>query len=255
MLTGIDHLVIAVEDPDQAAEEIESTLGLRVAGGGRHEALGTFNRLLWLGDSYVELVGIFDRGLAERAWLGRPVLAALRRGGGLATYALASSALASDVEQLRASGSRLGDPVHGERRRPDGRIVRWLISLPPGELGPDRPPFLIQHDTAAAEWTAEERSERAVEIHPIGSQIRLSTLEVPVSNVAAAGLTFLGELGLGFRPSLAGGGSRDTSVGTQTIRLRPLRGPGQGAQAVIRLRGGDPVDRRADLLGCRWLVS
>ena len=64
MLLGIDHLVIAVRDPDAAAATMEADLGLAVTGGGRHEHAGTFNRLAFLGDTYLELIGVFDRALA-----------------------------------------------------------------------------------------------------------------------------------------------------------------------------------------------
>ena len=46
MLVGIDHLVIACADPDAAAADLEREVGVRAAGGGRHRALGTFNRLV-----------------------------------------------------------------------------------------------------------------------------------------------------------------------------------------------------------------
>ena len=60
MLLGIDHLVIAAADPDRAADRLADALGLTVGSGGRHERLGTFNRLIWLGDSYLEIIGVFD---------------------------------------------------------------------------------------------------------------------------------------------------------------------------------------------------
>jgi hypothetical protein len=37
MLLGIDHLVIAVRDPDAAASTLEQDLGIAFTGGGRHE--------------------------------------------------------------------------------------------------------------------------------------------------------------------------------------------------------------------------
>ena len=67
MIRGIDHLVIACADPDAAATELESNLGLTAAGGGRHQGLGTFNRIVWLADgSYLELIGVEDREAASR---------------------------------------------------------------------------------------------------------------------------------------------------------------------------------------------
>ncbi len=256
MLLGIDHLVIAVVDPDQAALELERELGLRRTGGGRHDALGTFNRLVWLGDSYLELIGVFDRDRAAQSWIGRPTIAALDRGGGLATFALASDDLQAEVRHLQASGSRLAAPSFGERRREDGRMARWQVSLPP-RLGPSEPPFLIEHDAAGAEWTPEDRASRALETHLIGERVRLASVEIPVPAVAPVIHDYLRDLGLRFRPSLAGGGARDASVGRQTIRLGPIRGRGSGAWpvAVIRLLGPAIEHREADLLGCRWLMD
>ena len=45
MPSGIDHVVIAVADPDATAAELTETVGLSFTGGGRHEGLGTFNRI------------------------------------------------------------------------------------------------------------------------------------------------------------------------------------------------------------------
>ena len=67
---GIDHLVIAVADPDAASAELEAKLGLAPGGGGRHDRLGTFNRLVSLGDTYLELIGVFDRAAAASSWIG-----------------------------------------------------------------------------------------------------------------------------------------------------------------------------------------
>ena len=77
MLTGIDHVIVAVEDPDAAAESLRAELGLQPAGGGRHEEHGTHNRLVWLGDSYIELMGIFDESLAADSWWGRHIAAVI----------------------------------------------------------------------------------------------------------------------------------------------------------------------------------
>ncbi len=254
MLIGIDHLVVAVADPDGAAAQLSRTLGLEATGGGRHDALGTFNRLVWLGDTYLELIGVFERSLAQRSWIGEPTVRVLDDGGGLATWALASDALERDVADLRATGADLGDPMPGERRRPDGAVVRWRLSAPP-RLGPSEPPFLIEHDVGSAEWTSRDRAGRAGQRHPIGGAVRLEALELAVDDVNLAIQRFTRSAGLRFRPSLAGGGARDATVGSQTVRLRPRRsGP---RVATIHLAAAAPADPRAgiaDLVGCRWVL-
>jgi hypothetical protein len=248
---GIDHLVIAVADPDGAAAQLERDLGLAATGGGRHDALGTLNRLVWLGDTYLELIGVFERALAERSWIGAPTVRMLDLGGGLATWAIATDALGSDLAELRAVGSDLADPIAGERRRTDGAVVTWRVAIPRA-LGPSEPPFLIEHGAASAEWTPTDRAARLAQRHPLGGSVRLEALELAVDEVNVTSQRFGRTAGLRFRPSLAGGGSRDASLGSQIVRLRPRRA-GSG-RAVIRLAAPVPEDRVGELLGCRWVV-
>jgi hypothetical protein len=264
VLIGIDHLVISVADPDAAADDLATRLGVEAGGGGRHDRLGTFNRLIWLGDSYLELIGVFDRDLAADAWIGAPTLRALERGGGFATFALASDAIDHDVARLRERGSDLAPPVPGERTRPDGRVVRWQLAAPP-RLDPDRPPFLIQHDPTGAEWAPEDREARAL------GAARLTVLELAVDDVNRTSQAWLRSVGLRFRPSLAGGGARDADVGRQLVRLRPrrpVRGGGHAAaghaaaghaaadpaevSVHLAIAGADAYDEEA--LGVRWRV-
>lgn len=251
MFLGIDHLVIAVADPDDAAAQLEAELGLAATGGGRHEAIGTFNRLVWLGDSYLELIGVFDQVLAEDSWIGPPTLRTLDAGGGFATWGIATDALEADLAHLHAIGSALSEPTAGERRRADGAVARWRLSAP-RSLGPLEAPFLIEHDPTSAEWTRAERTARARFRHPIGGRVRLEALELPSDDISRTMLRFLRTAGLRFRPSLAGGGARDADIGSQVARLRPRRGG--PTSAVIRLTAPVAEERVAELLGCRWVV-
>jgi Glyoxalase-like domain len=243
---GIDHLVIAVADPDAAAAEIQTALGLEPGGGGRHDRLGTFNRLVWLGDSYLELIGVFDPGLAASSWVGAPTLRALETGGGLATWAIATDAIDADLDDLRAMNTDLALPMDGERTRPDGAIVRWRLAAAPN-LGPTRPPFLIEHVADSAEWTAADRAARA------GGPARLTVLELAVDDLGATSRAMLRTAGLRFRPSLAGGGARDADIGRQRLRLRPRRDAHVPIATIhLSIAGARPAD--IDLFGCRWVV-
>ena len=246
MYLGIDHLVIAVDDPEAAGNLLEREVGLAASGSGRHDTLGTYNRVAWLGDSYIELIGVFDQGLAGRSWLGRPTLRTLDTGGGLVTWAIATDGLDADLELLRADGSDLEDAFAGERRRPDGAMVRWRFSAPP-LLGPVEAPFLIEHDQTSAEWTAADRDLRS------GGPFGLEALELTVDNVQLTSQRMGRAVGLRFRPALVGGGARDANLGDQIVRLRLRRGA--TSVAVIRLRGPVREPRTVDLLGCRWVVD
>jgi hypothetical protein len=246
VLSGIDHVILACADPPGAAAELEALLGLATTGGGRHDAHGTYNRLFWLGDSYIELMGVFDPVLAARSWWGAYICRLLDKGPAVyAGLALASDDLAGDIARLRGQGAPISDPVPGERRGVDGDLVRWRIARLPDPDPDIGLCFLIEHDKAAAEWRDADRAARAAQVHPIGTTGRLVRLELPVEDVRATTLRLLRELGLQFRPSLAGGGARDASIGSQTLRVS------SAARPVITIRAGTAAGR-VEALSCEW---
>jgi hypothetical protein len=208
--------------------------------------------VVWLGDSYIEFIGVFDPALATASWIGAPALRALDAGGGFATWAIATDDLDAEWAVLRAGGSSLGEARPGERQRPDGAMVRWRLAAA-DPLGPTEPPFLIEHDVTAAEWTTADRGASSAEAERLGGSIDLETLELPVDDPNATSQRLLRAVGLRFRPSLAGGGARDANIGRQIVRLRRRRGG--VATPTIRLRAGSGDDRSVELFGCRWVVG
>ena len=245
MLLGIDHLVIAVRSVEAAADILERDLALAVTGGGRHEAMGTYNRLVFLGDTYIELIGVFDAALVRSSSsfaVGNAALAQLEaRGEGLATYALATGDVARDVVRLRAAGSPIGEPVTGSRVRPDGEVVRWVCAFP--ELGLERPPFLIEHETAGAEWGDEARAARAAFRHPGGGRVRLTALELPVADHEQVASEYRAVLGLTFDHG------RRAVVGEQSMVLSDEA----GGEPVIELAGeAGTAPQEVVRLGVRW---
>lgn len=252
MIRGIDHLVIATENPDAAALELEQAIGLRCTGGGRHDGLGTRNRLAFLADgSYLELIGIDDPELATTSPVGRAALRALdERGGGLATYALLVDDLAVTVEALRAAGSSVGPAQPGSRRRDDGELVRWWIAYPDVELGPAEPPFLIQHEYAGAEWGPAALAERARFRHPIGSPVSLVRLDVAAADPPSAAAVLHAELGIDL---WAVADLAVADIGPHVLRLVPRRE--MATPAVVTLAAEVDVPRTAELLGLRFDVE
>lgn len=55
MLT-FDHIAISASTLDEGVEAVEAALGVRLAGGGEHAYMATHNRLLGLGDLYLEVI-------------------------------------------------------------------------------------------------------------------------------------------------------------------------------------------------------
>ena len=75
----LDHVLIAVTDLDAAGREFEAHHGLSSVAGGRHPGWGTANRIVPLGDTYLELVAAVDAVEAAGNPFGRWVAAAADR--------------------------------------------------------------------------------------------------------------------------------------------------------------------------------
>ncbi len=54
----IDHIVVTAPDLDTGAAAVREALGVAPQPGGTHSAMGTHNRLLSLGDSYLEVIAV-----------------------------------------------------------------------------------------------------------------------------------------------------------------------------------------------------
>ena len=250
MIRGIDHLVIACADPDGAAIELESNLGLIAAGGGRHEGLGTFNRIAWLADgSYLELIGVDDREVALSTPIGEAVVATLdAHGGGLATWALSVDEVELTVGAL-PEGS-FGPVVHGSRTRPDGEVVEWWAALPHARLRPDGIPFLIQHAYIGAEWGRSALAERATFRHPLGSSVHLARLDFATGDPPSTAAVLHEQLGLDF---WAVADLAVADIGPHVVRLVPRRE--MAVPAVVTLAAEVESPRTSELLGLRFDVE
>jgi len=129
----LDHAVYAVRDLDEAAVRFREGFGLDSTEGGRHERWGTANRIVPLGDQYVELVAAVDETVAARTGFGRGVLERASDGGGWFT-------IAAVAEDLDAVAARLGLEIgSGSRTRPDGETLRWRSA---GLDDPRREPWM-----------------------------------------------------------------------------------------------------------------
>jgi glyoxalase-like protein len=107
----IDHVIYAAADLDVAAARVERKLGLTARGGGRHEGLGTHNRIVPLGGGYLELLAVADPDEAARSDFGRAVIARLAEAGdGLLGWVVA-------VDDVESVASRLGTTITTIRRQ------------------------------------------------------------------------------------------------------------------------------------------
>jgi hypothetical protein len=56
MTLTFDHLAVSAETLEDGVEAVEAALGVALAGGGKHAHMSTHNRLLGLGDLYLEVI-------------------------------------------------------------------------------------------------------------------------------------------------------------------------------------------------------
>lgn len=256
MLLGLDHLVVAVPDPEEAAAELEQAVGVACTGGGRHPLWGTFNRLAWFGDTYVELIGLFDRSLIQNGAVSRAVAEALDAGHvGLVSYAVASDGADADLARLREAGSELSDIEARSRTRVDGEVVRWRAAFPLS-LGPAEPPFIVEHELVGAEWGEAARAARASFVHPLGGSARIAALELPVPDIEEATDAYVRTVGIEF--SDIDPRSAHAVIGGQVVRLHhgaPLWNPAVVEIVVDRAPGASgTAPHEIDALGVRWRI-
>jgi hypothetical protein len=158
--------LIAVVDLAAAAHEFEAEHGLASMEGGRHPGWGTANRIVPLGESYLELVAVVDRGEAEESDLGRWVAAGGAESG---SRPFGWAVRTTDLDRI---AHRLGLIVEsGSRVTPEGQVLRWrAASLDEPAAEPSLPFFI--------EWAEGSAFPgRAAVVHPAGS-VEIERLEL-----------------------------------------------------------------------------
>jgi Glyoxalase-like domain len=165
----IDHAVLAVSDLDRAGERLHRDLGLASIPGGVHPRWGTGNRIVPLGDSYIELIAVVDHDVGSSTSLGRALLAS-SDGGRDRWFAFCLS----DTE-LEVTARRLGLQVEaGARTRPDGVELRWRGAGIDDGARDSWLPFFIAWDVPA-------------ELHPGRTAIRHEVDVTGIASVEIAG--------------------------------------------------------------------
>lgn len=180
LLTKIDHLVFATPDLAAGIVQVERLLGVSAVPGGQHPGWGTRNALIGLGDNtYLEIIGPDpDQPKPARPRrFGIDELQAPR----LVTWAAKGTNLEAIVENAKSHGLDLGQVQSGSRRRPDGVLLSWRLTVSPTLTADGLVPFFIDwgktpHPAAALPKGCVLVALRAE--HPDGNRVQaeLSTL-------------------------------------------------------------------------------
>lgn len=173
MRSEIDHLVVACDDLDQGEAWLQSRLDVAPQAGGRHDAMGTHNRLLRLGPrTYLELIAI-DPAAADPArprWFGLDE-PAVRERAARQPFLLTWVASTDDLFEAVTRVPALGDVQAFTRN-----AFAWRFALPAdGRLNFDGVlPALIQWDSAHPAPLLEDRGcmlQSLDLVHPDAAQV------------------------------------------------------------------------------------
>lgn len=134
----LDHVLIAVADLATAARHLEARHGLASIEGGRHPGWGTANRIVPLGETYLELVAVIDEAEAAQSPFGRWV-------AGAHPELAQTLGWAVRTHQLDDVARRLGLTVEaGSRAARGGRLQRWRLAGVEQAAAEPSLPFFIE---------------------------------------------------------------------------------------------------------------
>jgi Glyoxalase-like domain len=140
MSLRMDHVIYAVNDLEAAAASLFEREGIASVPGGRHEGWGTANRIVPLGDTYLELIAVVDVEEAEGSEFGRGVRRALSEDRRLVGWVVAT-------DEIDAVAKRLGlDVEEKSRETADGSTLRWRVAGIERAMKTGGLPFFVQWD-------------------------------------------------------------------------------------------------------------
>ncbi len=177
----IDHVIVFGNDLAQL-EATFARLGFFVTGGGKHPHLGTQNRIIILGEGYLELLAIADSKVVSPGLVARHA-----RGEGWVGFAVQSEAITDETMAMWERGAEAYGPRLGRLVAPDGQARGWQVTT----LGTDdlwaaaEPlPFLIQHNTTDEQHRRELAGSSGLAPHPNGA-LRLADVVIATDDLAA----------------------------------------------------------------------
>lgn len=126
----IDHIIWAVPDLDEGADYFEKMSGVKPIVGGVHPGRGTRNKLVSAGDNmYLEIIAP-DPAQMPLDPVNKPVQAFADKISKMASpevdmFAYSTTDLEAAAEAGRKLGLKVVGPTPGQRKTPDGVLIKW----------------------------------------------------------------------------------------------------------------------------------
>lgn len=177
----IDHVIVAGRDLAQL-EAAFVRLGFFVTGGGKHPHLGTHNRIIILGEGYLELLAIADPAVVSPALADH-----IAHTEGWVGFAVQSAEIVSETEAMVSRGVDAHGPHAGQLVAPGGQARGWQVTtLATDDLwaAAEPLPFLIQHNTSGDRHRRELAGVDSMLSHANAAR-RLVDVTIATHNLAA----------------------------------------------------------------------
>ncbi|WP_101846639.1 VOC family protein [Halobacillus sp. Marseille-P3879] len=148
-MLSFDHLVIASKHPGKDQINFTYDNSLKGVEGGDHSLWGTYNELCYfMNDNYIEWLGLKDPKTAENS--DNPLIQQFKQTFdqgefGPFQFALRTSDMDEYINHFNLHNIPYYGPFPGERKRPDGTMLKWRMLFPVSANEPDiLLPFLIE---------------------------------------------------------------------------------------------------------------
>ena len=142
MISSLDHIILAVEDLQDAEKNYKNILGIEPSWRGQHKELGTANVIFNFKNTYLELLSAEGEGVG--ADLVKETIK--KNGEGLAGIVLNTKDISKASKRLKDLGFLVGDVLTGEGKNKDTNDIRnWKYLFLPQELTRNLFLFLIEH--------------------------------------------------------------------------------------------------------------
>ena len=142
MISSLDHIILAVDDLQDAEKNYKNILGIEPSWRGLHKELGTANVIFNFKNTYLELLS------AEGEGVGADLVneSIKKNGEGLAGIVLNTKDISKASKKLKDLGFLVGDVLTGEGKNKDTNDIRnWKYLFLPQELTRNLFLFLIEH--------------------------------------------------------------------------------------------------------------
>ena len=142
MISSLDHIILAVDDLQDAEKNYKNILGIKPSWRGLHKELGTANVIFNFKNTYLELLS------AEGEGVGADLVneSIKKNGEGLAGIVLNTKDISKASKKLKDLGFLVGDVLTGEgKNKVTNDIRNWKYLFLPQELTRNLFLFLIEH--------------------------------------------------------------------------------------------------------------